>query len=195
MWHELMSRIVRWLDPKLDKYRVKREQPKKVEPPKYVPKTMEDFVGVIRRTPKAVLGEVERARIAAVMSFDDRVVADIMTKKSEMVFVNEKDFLGPLMLDKLYKSGFTNFPVVDNNHHVKGIIHTEALNALEIKKTDRAAKYMDKEVAYLHEKDTLAFVVEEIERTNGYYYLVLDEKEALAGFFTVRTLLDYLLGI
>lgn len=179
----------------MDKYRVRRELPKKVESPKYMPKTMEDFVGVIKRTPKSVLSEVDRARIAAVMSFDDRIVADIMTKKNEMVFVNEKDFLGPLMLDKLYKSGFTNFPVVDNSHHVKGIIHTEALNALEIKKTDRAAKYMDKEVAYLHEKDTLTFVVEEIERTNGYYYLVLDEKEALAGFFTVQTLLDYLLGI
>ena len=152
------------------------------------------FFGVIQRTPKSVLSQKERERLAAVMSFDERAVSDIMVKKNDMVFVNEKDFLGPLMLDKLYKSGFTNFPVVDNSNKVKGIIHTEALNMLEIKKTDRASKYMDKEVAYLHVTDNLKKVIDEIERTNSYYYLVLDEKDELAGFFTIQMLLDYLLN-
>ena len=193
MWHEIMSRIVRWLDPKLDKYRV-RKTPSPKQESKYTPKTMEDFIGIIQRTPKFVLSSKDRVRIAAVMSFDDRKVADIMTTKNQMVFVNEKDFLGPLMLDKLYKSGFKNFPVVDNKEHVKGVIHTEALNALEIKKTDRAGKYMDKEVCYLHKDDSLEFAVEEIERTNSFYYLVLDKDDALAGFFTVQTLLRYLIG-
>lgn len=188
MWENILKKFTKWIDPKLEKYR-----PKKAEV-KYTPKTLEDFVGVIQRTPKNVLSTKDRARIAAVMSFDERVVSDIMVKKNDMVFVNEKDFLGPLMLDKLYKSGFTNFPVVDNSNKVKGIIHTEALNMLEIKKTDRASKYMDKEVAYLHVTDNLKKVVDEIERTNSYYYLVLDEKDELAGFFTIQMLLDYLLN-
>ena len=114
-----------------------------VEEP-FTPKDINDFIGVIRRTPLSVISKKDRSRIAAVMSFDDRIVADLMIPRSEMVFVNAKDLLGPLMLDKLYKSGFTNFPVIDNKNHVKGVIHTEALNALEIKKTDRAEKYMDK---------------------------------------------------
>ena len=163
-------------------------------PEPYTPKDIKDFIGIIRRTPTSVISKKDRARIAAVMSFDDRIVADLMINKSQMVFVNTKDLLGPLMLDKLYKSGFTNFPVVDNHNHVKGIIHTEALNALEIKKTDRAEKYMDKTVSYLHLTDTLEFAVEEIERTNSYYFLVLDSSDELAGFFTAKFLLDYLLG-
>ena len=73
MWHEIMSRIVRWLDPKLDKYRV-RKTPSPKQEPKYTPKTMEDFIGVIQRTPKFVLSSKDRVRIAAVMSFDDRKV-------------------------------------------------------------------------------------------------------------------------
>jgi len=166
--------------------------PKAPEP--YTPKTVNDFIGVIKRTPLSVINKKGRARIAAVMSFDDRIVADLMVSKDAMVFVNAKDFLGPLMLDKLYKSGFTNFPVVDNKNHVKGVIHTEALNALEIKKTDRAEKYMDKTVCYLHTTDPLEFAVEEIERTNSYYFLVLDPSDELAGFFTAKMLLDYLLS-
>ena len=127
------------------------------------------------------------------MSFDERTVADLMITKDKMVFVNYKDILGPLALDKLYKSGFTNFPVVDNYDKVKGIIHTEALNTLEIKKTDRAEKYMDKDIHYLHVNDSLSLVVAEIERTNSYYFLVLDKNDSLAGFFTIQMLLDYLL--
>lgn len=170
----------------------KKETPRPSEP--YTPKTLNDFIGVIKRTPLSVVNKKGRARIAAVMSFDDRIVADLMVEKDKMVFVNAKDFLGPLMLDRLYKSGFTNFPVVDNKNHVKGVIHTEALNALEVKKTDRAEKYMDKTVSYLHITDTLEFAVEEIERTNSYYFLVLDNSDELAGFFTAKMLLDYLLG-
>ncbi len=188
MWDKILYKFTKWIDPKLEKYRAKKPEVK------YTPKTLEEFIGVMQRTPKNVLSSKDRARIAAVMSFDERKVADIMVGKGKIVFVNEKDFLGPLMLDKLYKSGFTNFPVVDNDNKVKGIIHTEALNMLEIKKTDRASKYMDREVYYLHENDNLKKVKEEIERTNSYYYLVLNEKDELAGFFTIQMLLDYLVA-
>ncbi|MDO4526649.1 MAG: CBS domain-containing protein [Candidatus Saccharibacteria bacterium] len=171
------------------------EEPEiKPKPKPYTPTSVQDFIGVIKRTPLSVISKKGRARIAAVMSFDERIIADLMIPKTKMVFVNSKDLLGPLMLDRLYKSGFTNFPVVDNHDHVKGIIHTEALNALEIKKTDRAEKYMDKTVSYLHTTDSLEFAVEEIERTNSYYFLVLDPSDELAGFFTAKILLDYLLG-
>lgn len=193
MWLKFWQKIVRFIDPKLEKYRVKREAPgptKKVEP-KYTPRTLEDFVGVVQRTPKSVLSARDRKRIAAVMSFDERTVGDLMVPKSKMIFVSGDEMLGPLVLDKLYKSGFMDFPVVDAKDKVKGIINTEALNALEIRKMEKAEKYVDKNVWYLHENDLLSFAVEEIRRTNGHYYLVRDEREELVGFFTLQMLLDY----
>ena len=190
MWFSLMQKLTKWLDVRLEKYRKKQ----KTAVSKYTPTSLEDIVDVIRRTPKDILSQVDRARIAAVMNFDTRKVADLMVRKKDMVFVGDKDILGPLMLDKLYKSGFINFPVIDIKGKVKGVIHTEALNTLEIKKTDRAEKYLDKRVNYLHAADLLSFAVEEIERTNGYYFLVLDENEELAGFFTIQMLLAYLIG-
>ncbi|MBQ2660982.1 hypothetical protein IJF93_02845 [Candidatus Saccharibacteria bacterium] len=191
MWHQFLSKIVKALDPKLEKYRT---HPPKATAPKYTPKSIEDFIDILRRTPKQILSAKDRDRIAAIMSFDARQIGNLMIPKSKMVFVNSKEILGPLVLDKLYKSGFTNFPVVDNKEKVLGIIHTEALNALEIKKTDRAEKYLDRSVNFLHISDSLQFAVEEIERTNSYYFLVLDEHESLAGFFTIQILLSYLLG-
>ena len=191
MFERLMRKFVKFIDPKLSKYRDKKPT---VPTPKYTPKTLADFIDVLRRTPKTILSSRDRDRIAAIMSFDDRIVGNLMVPKNKMIFVNDKEILGPLMLDKLYKSGFTNFPVVDSKDKVLGIIHTEALNALEIKKTDRATKYLDHTVNYLHTSDTLQFAVDEIERTNSYYFLVLDDTNSLAGFFTTQMLLDYLLG-
>ncbi|MBR3329416.1 CBS domain-containing protein [Candidatus Saccharibacteria bacterium] len=189
MFESLMRKFVKFIDPKLERYRAKKSPA-----PKFTPKSLPEFIDVLKRTPKNILSSKDRSRIAAIMNFDNREVKDLMTPKKELVFVNSKEILGPLTLDKLYKSGFTNFPVVDNRDKVIGIIHTEALNTLEIKKTDRAEKYMDKSVNYLHATDSLSFAVEEIERTNSYYFLVLDETGSLAGFFTIQMLLNYLLG-
>lgn len=188
MMEELLRKFTKFIDPKLEKYRLPKSPT-----PKYVPKTLPEFIDVLKRTPKTILSSRDRNRIAAIMNFDNRTIKDLMEPKEKMVFVNEKEILGPLVLDKLYKSGFTNFPVVNSKDKVLGVIHTEALNALEIKKTDRASKYLDPSVNYLHLNDSLQFAVEEIERTNSYYFLVLDESDSLAGFFTIQMLLDYLL--
>ena len=194
MWFKFLQKITKFLDPKLDKYREKKPTAKPKPTPKYTPKTTEEFIDLLRRTPKSILDDTARERISAVMSFDDRTIGSIMIPKSKMVFVNEADILGPLALDKLYKSGFTNFPVIDNRNQIKGVIHTEALNALEIKKTDRASKYLDPAVHYLHTGDSLKYAVTEIERTGSNFFIVLDDSDELAGFFTIQQLLNYLLG-
>ena len=197
MFNNILQKFVSWLDPKLDKFRTRKTPApttKSINPPKYTPKNLTDFIAVLKRTPRSILSDTDRARIAAVMSFDDRKIKDLMVPKSSMIFVKNTEILGPLILDKLYKSGFTHFPVIDSKNKVKGIIHTEALNALEIKKTDRADKYLDKDFNYLHASDSLPHAVEEITRTGSYYFLVLDSTDSLAGFFTVEILLDYLLG-
>ena len=196
-----MQKFVRFLDPRLEKYRVKsddaeklKESEKPVKPPKYTPKTLEDFIGVVQRTPKSILSVKDRARIAAIMSFDERKVGDLMAGKEQIVFVKRDEILGPLVLDRLYKSGFTSFPVVDGRERVIGIIHTEALNTLEIKKTDKAEKYMDERVNYLKADDSLEHAVKEITQLDCYYFLVTGENDKLLGCFTVRMLFEYLVG-
>lgn len=194
MFNQFMQKFNHWLGDEPDEQLSSSASARPAKPAKYTPKTLADFIDVLRRTPRSILSDTDRARISAVMSFDDREVKDLMVPKSEMVFVKTIEILGPLVLDKLYKSGFTNFPVVDSKGKVKGVIRTDALNALEIKKTDRADKYLDKDFNYLHSSDSLPDAVEQITRTGSQYFLVLDSTDSLAGFFTVEILLDYLLG-
>ncbi len=187
-----MKKFTKWVDPKLEKYRA----PKKPEvPPPYVPETLEDFIGVMKRTPKSVLSSKERARIAASMSFSERTVADAMIPRSEITFVYEHDFLGPLMLDKLYKSGSSHFPVLSSDgRQVIGVISTEQLNSLEIKNTDRATKYLSKRVYYLRTDYNLEQAMSAFLRTNCFFFIVIDHSGQLVGLLTYNMLVAYLLG-
>lgn len=187
-----MIKLTKWVDPILEKYREKK--PPEPQPP-YVPKSTEDLIGVIGRTPKDYLSGKERAMIAACMSFKDCKVGDIMTPRADITFVFEHDFLGPLMLDKLYQSGLSHFPVLSSDgHQVVGLIHTSHLNSLEIKDTDRASKFIDPKVYYLRSDYKLEQAMTAFVRTNCFFFLVVDKGGHLVGLLTFPTLVACLLG-
>lgn len=183
-----MKRLVKWVDPKLDKYR-------KIEKAKpYVPQDLEDLIGVLKRTPKDVLNSRQREIIANSMSFDAKKVKSLMTKKEDIVFVRKHDVLGPLMLDKLYRSGHSHFPVIDKERDVVGILHTDALNSLETKDTNRVEKYLDKNVYYLNENYSLEQALAAFVRTNCYFFIVINKFEEITGMLPFEALIEYLLG-
>ena len=187
-----MKKLTKWVDPKLEKF---REPVEPEERPPYVAESVEDLIGVLKRCPKEVLTGKQRALIAASMSFGDRTVGEIMMPRSEITFVYEHDFLGPLMLDKLYQSGSSHFPVLSSDgHQIVGLIHTDQLNSLEIKETDRAAKYIDKTVYYLRSDYTLEQAMAAFLRTNCFFFLVVDKNGQAVGLLTYQMLIAYLLG-
>lgn len=187
-----MKSVVGWLDPKLEAF---REQKEPEELPPYVPTSLEDFIGVMKRTPKEYLSSKQRALIASSMSFAERKVSDVMMPRSEITFVYEHDFLGPLMLDKLYQSGSSHFPVLSSDgRQVIGMIHTDSLNSLEVKNTDRATKYLDKKIYYLREDYTLEQAMSAFLRTNCFFFIVIDQSGQLVGLLSYKMLVGFLLG-
>ena len=187
-----MKKFTKWVDPLLEKY---REKDVPAELPPYVPESITDLIGVLKRTPKEVLNGKQRALIAASMSFSEREVSEIMMPRSEITFVYEHDFLGPLMLDKLYQSGSSHFPVLSSDgHQIIGLIHTDQLNSLEIKNTDRATKYLDKTVYYLRADYTLEQAMAAFLRTNCFFFLVIDQNGQIVGLLTYQMLIAFLLG-
>lgn len=76
MWRDFIKKFVKFVDPKLEPYREKKVVPK------YTPKTLEDFIGVVQRTPKSVLSAKDRGRLAAIMSYDEKTVGDLIDRKS-----------------------------------------------------------------------------------------------------------------
>ena len=183
--NKVLRRIVRWLDPKLAKYREKGV---------VAPKTLEELVVMLKHTPKTILTSVQREAIANAMSFDARKVKEIMIRQDDVTPVYEHDVLGPLMLDKLYRSGYEHFPVLDKDKNVVGMLHTDSLNSLEIKETDQAKKYLDKNIYFVGENYSLKQALAAFLRTNCYFFVVVNAKEEVVGILDCAELLGFLLG-
>lgn len=202
-----LTAFARWSDPKLEPYRQnpkttpktasKSAQKSKPSPESSqlpAPNSIEEFLDLMKRTPRSVLNQRERHVIAAIMKFPDVQVSELMLPQSAITYVKDDEVLGPLTLDRLYRSGFQHFPVLNQNHKIIGLIHTTALNSLEIRETSRASDILDPKVYYLREDYTLNQALAAFLRTNCYFFLVVDRFERIVGILTYQMLTDYLLG-
>ena len=189
--NKFMVWLANFLGPKLDKYR-KTDEPE--VPEIYLPESEEDLVWLLRKLPENVLSSENRDKIMSVMTFSTKKVHDIMLPRAEITFVHVNDFMGPLTLDKLYKSGFSHFPVLDVKGGIAGIIHTSSLNSLEIKDTDRAASFLDKNVFYMRDNYSLSEALNAFLRTGSYFFMVVNADGQVVGLLTLKMLLTKILG-
>lgn len=203
-WHGFLRSFVRWSDPRLEPYREKKwsDLEREAEKAKIVvqeqtynvaaPSTREELFALIRETPITVLSGEERKAMSAILSLPEVQVAEIMTRGSKIVFVNKDEVLGPLVLDKLYRSGFTFFPVIDGREHIIGTLHTALLNSLDVKETKSAREVMEPRVYYLRGDYNLEQALKAFLRTGSQIMLVVDQYEKLLGMLTFAQLMDYL---
>lgn len=178
-FQKLMTKIVVALDPKLEKYR----PPKKVKP--FRPETEQELVAVLKRTPKNVLPDDKRNLIAGAMSFSQIAVASVMTPKKDMTFLKEGDFLGPLLLDKLYKTGANCFPVLGADKQVSGLVYTESIDPLNIDKDQPIGKYIDHNVVFVRSDYSLEMALAALLRAHSDYAVVIDKEMELQGCITL----------
>lgn len=194
-FHKLQNRFSRKFSGAGDEDAADEVNDELKQPAKYTPQSLRELMEVLRRTPRTVLSNQERAIIASAVTFAGRKVADIMTPLLDVPYVREDDFLGPFMLDKLYKSGLSHFPVVGKRGQIIGVIHTESLNSLEIKEADQAAKYLDPHVFFVRDDYTLEQALAALLRTNCFFFIVLDRAGQTVGMLTYKDLTAAIFGV
>ncbi len=178
-FQKLMTKIVVALDPKLEKYR----PPKKVKP--FRPETEQELVAVLKRTPKDVLPDEKRNLIAGAMSFDQISVASVMTPKKDITFLHEGDFLGPLLLDKLYKTGANCFPVLGADKQVCGIVYTDSIDPLNIKEDQPIDSFINRNIVFVRSDYSLEMALAALLRAHSDYCIVIDKEMELQGCLTL----------
>lgn len=206
-WHDFLRSFARWADPRLEPYRehklsdkntTKRSEKVIVQEEVYTPAEPEpptsrdELFALIREAPMNVLGGQERKAMMAVLGLSNVLVSEIMTIGQKIVFVEKDEVLGPLTLDKLYRSGFTYFPVIEGNRRIIGTLQTALLNSLDIKETSRAVEVMDPRVYYIRADYTLEQALKAFLRTGSQLMMVVDKYEKLVGMLTFSQIMDYL---
>lgn len=192
---DIVNKILSRLRGQPEEKTLTEDIPEEEKLPTYSPPTLKAFLQIIKNTPMSVLSASDRVILASAISFREKKVSDIMLPREKITFVYEHDFLGPLMLDKLFQTGYSHFPVLSSDgKQVIGIIHTASLNSLEIRANERAGKYVDERVYYLRNDYTLDQAMAAFLRTNSFFYMVVNNQGKTVGLLTYKMLVRALLG-
>ncbi len=141
-----------------------------------------------------VLSKDELARLQASLAFDNRTVASVMTPRSMIDGVKAEDTLGPLVMDELYKTGHSRFPVYKGDlDHVVGMIYLHDL--LDLKSGNAGVdKTMQKKVYYIHENKDLSHALHGFITTHHHLFVVVNDYRETVGLLSLEDVIEVLIG-
>lgn len=189
LFYKMMSKIVRSLDPKLERFR----PPKRSVP--YVPKNRRDFEGVLNRSSEAIISEQQKYIVAALLRLDIIRTKDLMLPKNKMALLKEDEKLSMFTLDRLSKSGTNIFPVINKEGQVLGVIHQEDIDIARVSEDDNISPYLDKKLYYVRPDYTIEQLFSVFLRTGQGYAIVIDEKMHLVGAVSLERLFSMVFDV
>lgn len=159
--------------------------------------TSKDELEYLVHNAHQVLSADEQRLIISSLSFETKLVGDIMTPKSVVDTVSQSELLGPLVLDGLHKTGHSRFPVINGDiDHVVGILHLRDVLTVDgtRKHTSRVDSAMSKNVYYIREDHNLDQALSAFLKTHHHLFVVINEFRETVGIVTLEDTLEALLG-
>ena len=127
------------------------------------------------------------------LSFGDKTVAEALVPQRAVKQVQAADAIGPSLMDELYKSGFSRFPVTDGSPtHIVGTLYLRDLVRKEAKGAVRDV--MREDVYYVHENFTLQQVLRAFLKTKHHLFIVVNSFEESVGIITIEDILEQIIG-
>lgn len=143
---------------------------------------------------KDVLGKDEKLLLRQALVYQDVLVRDIMTPRSVLTTVSADDTMGPVLLDRLHKSGHSRFPVIDGDlDHVIGVLYMHNLVPLD-PKAKKVEDAMTRKVFYVHQDKQLDHVLQAFLRTKHHLFMVVNEFEEVMGVVSIEDVLETIIG-
>lgn len=142
-----------------------------------------------------ILSTDEKRLVIHSLAFSDKLVSRVMTPVDRIDSIKKSEFLGPLTLDDLHKTGHTSLPVIAGDiNHIVGILYLQNLLALDIKRSVTAEKAMDSHVSYIRADQTLPDALAALLRTHHHVFIVINESHQTVGLITIDDVLEALIG-
>lgn len=143
-----------------------------------------------------LLSSDEKSLILHGLQFGDRQVSELMTPRSVIDSIDEKELLGPLVLDDLHKTGHSRFPVTQGDiDHIVGMLYVRNLMTLDGKQhSTTAAKAMEARVFYIHEDQSLSSALAAFLRTHHHLFVVVNHYRETVGLLSLEDVIEALIG-
>ena len=125
--------------------------------------------------------------------FGEKLVGDFMTPLSAVHFIKSDELLTPVVLDELYASGHSRFPVYEGtNQNVIGTLF--AKDAIRLKNPKSANDVMRHDVYYINEQQTLDHALQAFIKTKHHLFIVVNEFEDVVGVLSAEDVIEQIIG-
>lgn len=157
----------------------------------YTKETLIDLIKSLRPEDGLTKNDLELA--VRGLNFSSLVVKDFYTPRKMVKFLDAEAEISTVMIDDLYKSGFSRFPVY--THYQDNIVGTLYLKDLiEKKYSGKVSRIMSTEVYEIKENDSLAKALNKFIKTRHHLFVVKNEFGEILGVITVEDVLEQLIG-
>jgi len=142
----------------------------------------------------SILSADEKKLLQQGLKFESVKIGDVMTPRSVIDTVEVNETLGPVVLDRLHKTGHSRFPVIDRDlDHVVGMLFLHDLVPLD-PKLKRARDGMSHKVYYVHQDRNLEHALHAFLRTKHHLFIVVNDFSEVVGLVTIEDCLEQILG-
>lgn len=128
------------------------------------------------------------------LSFGDKLVSDVLVPRRAVRMVSSSETIGPLLMDELHKSGYSRFPVYDDDETgvVVGTLFMKDL--IKASHGGKVAKVVRPEIFYVHEDFTLYQALQAFLKTKHHLFVVVNDFEEIVGIITIEDILEQVIG-
>jgi CBS domain containing-hemolysin-like protein len=156
----------------------------------------EDLIALIqaqRAQADSRIAEEELELAARALEFGDKLIRDHMTPRRVVKTVVATDTIGPILMGELHDSGFSRFPVYqDNPDHIVGTLHLR--DVIDRSGGGRIKDVMSKQVCYVHEERSLRDALRAFLKTRHHLFIVVNSFEEFVGILTIEDVLEQVIG-
>lgn len=127
------------------------------------------------------------------LSFGDKTIQSIMIPKRDVKSVSQTDIIGPILMDELYASKHSRFPVISaDEQSVVGTLFQR--DFVSLRQGGTVADGMKPIVNYVHEDQTLYHALDAFLTTKQQMFIVINSAEAYVGIITIEDVLEQVIG-
>lgn len=127
------------------------------------------------------------------LTFGDKLIRDVYTPRRVVRAVRADETVGPILLAELHDSGFSRFPVLeDDPNHIIGILHLRDL--VKKNRSGKIRSYMKQEVCFVHEHQSLRRGLDAILKTHQQLFVVVNSFEEYIGVVSMEDILEQVIG-
>ena len=145
---------------------------------------------------KGIFQETETDMINSIFEFDDTVVKEVMTPRTDIVAINVESSLEEI-LEVIVRDNFSRIPVFEETiDKIIGILYVKDLFGLIKKKIENETSLREiiRPGHFVSEYKKIDELFKEMQKSKSHIAIIIDEYGGTAGLITIEDLLEEIVG-